>query len=357
MAVDAALLIALLVGGGGAARRAPSSAEVARDGYGVRVRARGRIARTHRSPVRACGRGGRTPALRRRPTVAAGSGSTAPRSRSCCGRRLGVGPWDVLAPGRRAGRPGCRSASSRTGSAPCCCSPWWPLRQRPGIGTLANVLLVGTSAQLVLDVTRPVDGPVAAGGAVRRGMVLLAVATGVYVGAGLGAGPRDGLMLGLHRRLGLPVWLARTLVEGTALLGGWLLGGDVGHRHARLRGRRRPALRRRHPPAGPGRAPTPAPDAPAHDARAAPVPGAALAVVEDRLRSGSRCARIMSLPSSVMRSGPQGGIHTQLIRKRSTWPSRACAVSSSITSVSGQPAEVSVMLMTRASFSSSQLRS
>lgn len=60
------------------------------------------------------------------------------------------------------------------------------------------------------------------------GLVLLAIATAVYVGAGLGAGPRDGLMLGVHRRLGLPLWAARTVIEGTALLAGWLLGGTVG---------------------------------------------------------------------------------------------------------------------------------
>jgi uncharacterized membrane protein YczE len=60
------------------------------------------------------------------------------------------------------------------------------------------------------------------------GLVLLAAATGLYIGARLGPGPRDGLMTGIHARLGWPLWVGRTLVEGSALGAGWLLGGDVG---------------------------------------------------------------------------------------------------------------------------------
>jgi uncharacterized membrane protein YczE len=60
------------------------------------------------------------------------------------------------------------------------------------------------------------------------GLVLLAVASGLYIGARLGPGPRDGLMTGLHHRFSLPIWLVRTAIEGTVLLLGWLLGGSVG---------------------------------------------------------------------------------------------------------------------------------
>ena len=60
------------------------------------------------------------------------------------------------------------------------------------------------------------------------GLCLLALATGLYIGARFGAGPRDGLMTGLHARLGWPIWLARTAIEGSALVAGWLLGGTVG---------------------------------------------------------------------------------------------------------------------------------
>lgn len=105
---------------------------------------------------------------------------------------------------------------------------WIPLRQRPGLGTLLNVLLVGTSIELglwLLPVPSVLWAQVLYFAA---GMLLLAVASGIYIGVGLGPGPRDGLMTGLHSRLGWPLWLGRTAVEGTVLLVGWLLGGDVG---------------------------------------------------------------------------------------------------------------------------------
>ena len=141
--------------------------------------------------------------------------------------QLGVGPWDVLAQGvaRVTGVP---FGLVTNGIGALLLLLWIPLRQRPGAGTLLNVLLVGTAAQVVLDLTEPPDGLLPRIALLAGGMVLLAVATAVYVGAGLGTGPRDGLMLGLHRRLGWPVWLARAVVEGSALLAGWLLGGNVG---------------------------------------------------------------------------------------------------------------------------------
>ncbi|RIX28881.1 membrane protein YczE [Amnibacterium setariae] len=141
--------------------------------------------------------------------------------------QLGVGPWDVLAQGlaRVTGVP---FGLVTNGIGALLLLLWIPLRQRPGVGTLLNVLLVGTAAQAVLDLTTPPDGLLLRIGLLVGGMVLLAVATAVYVGAELGAGPRDGLMLGLHRRLGWPVWVARGVVEGSALLAGWLLGGNVG---------------------------------------------------------------------------------------------------------------------------------
>ncbi len=140
---------------------------------------------------------------------------------------LGVGPWDVFAQGvaRLTGLP-FGVATNVIGAAVLLL--WWPLRQRPGIGTVANVLLVGTAAGATLAVLPAVAGLPVRVAELGLGILLLAAATGVYVGAGLGAGPRDGLMLGLHHRLGLPIWLARTLVEGSALLAGWLLGGNVG---------------------------------------------------------------------------------------------------------------------------------
>lgn len=105
---------------------------------------------------------------------------------------------------------------------------WIPLRQRPGIGTIANILLVGTSMQATIAVVPAVAsfgwGVVVFLG----GMLLVALASGIYLGTGLGAGPRDGLMTGIHSRFGWPIWVARLTVEATVLLAGWMLGGTVG---------------------------------------------------------------------------------------------------------------------------------
>jgi uncharacterized membrane protein YczE len=105
---------------------------------------------------------------------------------------------------------------------------WLPLRQKPGIGTVANVLLIGVFADLGLAWI-PADLPLA----VRivmlvAGVVLTGVATGAYVGAGLGPGPRDGLMTGIVKRTGWPVKYVRTAIEIAVVAVGWLLGGAVG---------------------------------------------------------------------------------------------------------------------------------
>ncbi|MCR2809445.1 MULTISPECIES: hypothetical protein [unclassified Microbacterium] len=105
---------------------------------------------------------------------------------------------------------------------------WIPLRQKPGIGTVANILLVGTSMQVVLWLIPPVTGFAAQLGMLVAGILLVAVASGLYIGARFGAGPRDGLMTGLHARLGWPIWICRVVVEATVLAAGWALGGTVG---------------------------------------------------------------------------------------------------------------------------------
>ena len=105
---------------------------------------------------------------------------------------------------------------------------WIPLRQRPGLGTVANILLVGTSMQATLAVFPAVDGFALQLIAFVAGMVLVAVASGLYIGADFGPGPRDGLMTGLHARFGWPIWAARLGVEASVLLAGWMLGGTVG---------------------------------------------------------------------------------------------------------------------------------
>lgn len=105
---------------------------------------------------------------------------------------------------------------------------WIPLRQKPGIGTLANIALVGTSMQIALAIVSDVHGFVWQAPVFVGGMVLVAVASGLYIGADFGPGPRDGLMTGIHARFGWPIWASRLVVEVTVLIAGWLLGGSVG---------------------------------------------------------------------------------------------------------------------------------
>jgi uncharacterized membrane protein YczE len=105
---------------------------------------------------------------------------------------------------------------------------WIPIRQKPGVGTILNVLLIGPSAQLGLWLIPQQTVPVIQGLVFTGGLVLLAIATGLYIGARLGPGPRDGLMTGLHQRTGWKIWIVRTAIEVTVLSIGWVLGGQVG---------------------------------------------------------------------------------------------------------------------------------
>jgi len=105
---------------------------------------------------------------------------------------------------------------------------WIPLRQVPGIGTVSNVIVIGIAVDATLAV---LDAPSSLWARVLLlvgGIVLNGVAGGCYIGAGLGPGPRDGLMTGLVRRTGGSVRLVRTGIEATVLLVGWALGGTVG---------------------------------------------------------------------------------------------------------------------------------
>ena len=104
---------------------------------------------------------------------------------------------------------------------------WIPLRQRPGIGTVSNVVLVGGTMDVVLGHVHAPHALAARIACLACGVLLNGVATGAYIGAGLGPGPRDGLMTGFAAR-GHSIRVVRTAIEITVLATGWLLGGTVG---------------------------------------------------------------------------------------------------------------------------------
>ena len=105
---------------------------------------------------------------------------------------------------------------------------WIPLKQRPGIGTVTNALLVGPFMEVGLHlIETPPSLPLKII-FFSAGLLMIAIGSGWYIGTGLGPGPRDGLMTGLHKRFGWPLWATRTSIEVTVVISGWLLGGTVG---------------------------------------------------------------------------------------------------------------------------------
>lgn len=140
---------------------------------------------------------------------------------------LGLDPWDVLheALSKRTGLT-FGTITAIVGALVLLC--WLPLRQRPGLGTVANIVLIAVAVDAALAVL-PAPGSLAWRiGLLAGGVVLNGLATAAYIGARLGPGPRDGLMTGLNRRSGVSIRLIRTVIEVTVLGTGWLLGGTVG---------------------------------------------------------------------------------------------------------------------------------
>jgi uncharacterized protein len=141
--------------------------------------------------------------------------------------RLGNSPWTVLAEGVSKHTPLAIGTATIVISGLVMLA-WIPLRQRPGIGTIANAVLIGVAIDVMLPLLPGPGGIVARYGFVAVGIALVGLGSGLYLTAHLGPGPRDGLMTGLHFRTGLSLRLVRTLIEGSALVVGWLLGGRVG---------------------------------------------------------------------------------------------------------------------------------
>ncbi|UOY00342.1 membrane protein YczE [Blastococcus sp. PRF04-17] len=140
---------------------------------------------------------------------------------------LGNMPWDVLHQGL-AGRMGWSIGAVSILVGALVLLAWIPLRQRPGLGTVSNVVVIGLAVDATLAVVpAPSSLPLRIGLLV-AGVLLNAVATAAYIGVHLGPGPRDGLMTGLVRRTGGSVRLVRTSIEVVVVASGWLLGGVLG---------------------------------------------------------------------------------------------------------------------------------
>jgi uncharacterized membrane protein YczE len=140
---------------------------------------------------------------------------------------LGVMPWDVLHQGIS------RRTDLSLGTVTIAVGVlvlllWIPLRERPGIGTVSNVVVIGVAVDASLAVLPDADAVWLRLLLVVGGVGLNAVATAAYIGVQLGPGPRDGLMTGLVRRTGGPVRRVRTVIEVVVVATGWLLGGTLG---------------------------------------------------------------------------------------------------------------------------------
>ena len=139
---------------------------------------------------------------------------------------LGLDPWDVLHQGVAA-RTGISLGVATIAISAIVLLLWIPLRQRPGVGTVSNGLLIGLAIDLSLQLLPTPDELWVQSVFLGSGVFLNAVATGLYIGAGMGPGPRDGLMTGLAAR-GHSIRVVRTVIELSVLVLGYLLGGSVG---------------------------------------------------------------------------------------------------------------------------------
>jgi uncharacterized membrane protein YczE len=141
--------------------------------------------------------------------------------------RLGNSPWTVFAEGAGE-QTGIGVGAATVATSFLILAAWIPLRQQPGLGTIANAIVIGVSIGVTIELVPDLDSLGPRVGEVALGIGIVAIGSGLYLMTRLGAGPRDGLMLGLHRRTGLSVRLIRTAIEGSATAAGFLLGGKVG---------------------------------------------------------------------------------------------------------------------------------
>lgn len=141
--------------------------------------------------------------------------------------QLGNSPWTVLAEGA-GDQTGVGVGAATVAISFVVLAAWIPLRERPGIGTIANAIVIGISIGVTAALVPDTDATALRAAEVAAGIAITALGSGLYLMTRLGAGPRDGLMLGLHRRTGRSVRLVRTAIESSAVALGFVLGGTVG---------------------------------------------------------------------------------------------------------------------------------
>ncbi|WP_158846968.1 membrane protein YczE [Saccharothrix deserti] len=140
---------------------------------------------------------------------------------------LGLDPWDVLHEGlTKITGLSFGTITAVVGALVLLC--WIPLRQKPGVGTVSNVIVIAVAVDVSLAVLPNPTELLPRILFLTAGIVLNGLAAAVYIGARLGPGPRDGLTTGFCARTGTSLRLVRTVVELTVLAGGWLLGGTIG---------------------------------------------------------------------------------------------------------------------------------
>jgi uncharacterized membrane protein YczE len=140
---------------------------------------------------------------------------------------MGLGPWEVFHQGIA------RLTGLQLGTVSILVgipvlAAWWPLGERPGVGTILNIALIGTATNVAMGLIPATQGLPVQLAMMLAGVATIAVGSGLYLASDLGPGPRDGLMTGLHLRFGWSIRRARTGIEISVLVAGFLAGGTIG---------------------------------------------------------------------------------------------------------------------------------
>ena len=147
---------------------------------------------------------------------------------------MGLGPWEVFHQGIA------RLTGLQLGTVSILVgipvlAAWYPLGERPGVGTILNIAIIGTATNVAMGIIPAAEGLPAQVAMMLAGVATIAVGSGLYLASDLGPGPRDGLMTGLHLRFGWSIRRARTGIELGVLVLGFLAGRDHRHRDDRVR--------------------------------------------------------------------------------------------------------------------------